>query len=331
MAHRSNTVDAIVARRASGAGALALALLAAPAASAQSLNVDFGLPADAPSSSYAAAGLPGVWNSIEGQDAPETIYPLVGLDGTPTGVTLHNIGGTDLLSASDPSVSGDDGALLNDALLTFTSSLETCLFVDGLEPGTYEVLMYAWMPSAPGVRSRVRHDLGATTADVGGAWTGAHVEGVTFARHVLVIGADGFMGSHSGIVPGMPESAGAALDGFQLRLIDCPGCPDAGPPAVDAGTGSVDAATAATDAGAIDAGTAAVDGGMRPVDGGARTDAGMAGPAATACGCRAPGRGPREPMAAVALLVAVAVLCQRRARASGGLDAPVGSRPNRSS
>ena len=60
---------------------------------------------------------------------------------------------------SDPRVSGsrDDAALLNDALITYDPGLESCLFVNGLEPGMYEVTMYAWMPNAPSVFSRVRH------------------------------------------------------------------------------------------------------------------------------------------------------------------------------
>src|SRR5262249_4235073 len=95
-------------------------LLVAPRVSAQSLNIDFGPAADAPSSTYAAAGLPGVWNSIEGEDSPMTTYPLVDLDGNATGVSLYNIGGTDLIIGHDASVSGDDAALMNDALVTYT-------------------------------------------------------------------------------------------------------------------------------------------------------------------------------------------------------------------
>ena len=234
--------------------AAAVVLASGGVARAQSLNVDFGLPPDAPAATYAAAGLPGVWNSIEGDpDGTGMMYPLVALDGSPTAVVLTQIGGTELLSASDPSVSGDDAALLNDALITYTSGLETCLFVNGLEPGTYEVTMYAWMPNAPAVMSRVRHDLATATEDVGGAWPGAHAEGVTYARTILEIPADGFMGSHSGIVPGALAANGAALNGFQLRKIvpgtDAgPGTDAAPPPGTDAAPGTDAGVSPGTDA-----------------------------------------------------------------------------------
>ncbi len=184
-------------------------------ASAQSLNVNFGPAGTAPSPTYAAAGLPGVWNNIEGTAGP---YMLVGLDGNPTSVTLDQSGASTLLSASDPSVTGDDAALLDHALVIYEPlPNETCLIIDGLEPGTYEVLIYAWMPNAPTVLSRVRQDLSTTTYDVGGAWPGAHVEGITYARHVLDLTA--YLGSHSGVPPNGLTENGAALNGFQLHKL----------------------------------------------------------------------------------------------------------------
>jgi len=201
--------------------------LSAPAAPArgQAFNIDFGGPASKPADTYAAAGLPGVWNSVMGDSS--MTYPLVGLDGRPTSVTLSQSGATSFLSASDPSVSGDDAALLNDALITTDPTNEVCLFIHGLQPATYEVLVYAWMPNAPSVKSRVRQDLATMTIDVGGAWTGSHVEGVTYARHMLQIDSAGFLGSHSGIVPGALAANGAALNGIQIRPL-VPGGPDAG-------------------------------------------------------------------------------------------------------
>jgi hypothetical protein len=233
-----------------------LAALTAQAnlARAQAFNVDFGMPANKPADTYAAAGLPGVWNSIEGQSG--TTYALVGLDGRPTGVTLTQTGATSLLSTSDPSVSGNDAALLNDALITNIAGQEVCLGVHGLQPGMYEVLIYAWMPNAPNVRSRARQDLSTMTIDVGGAWTGTHLEGVTYARWILTIDSSGFLGSHSGIVPGAIASNGAALNAIQIRPL-VSGNPDA--------ASSPDAGSTAPDA-AIDARISppGTDGGMNP-------------------------------------------------------------------
>ena len=97
-----------------------LVALAVPAA-AQNFNIDVGLPGSEPPSSYAAAGLPGVWNSVTADHiAPFTPGPtpqddmLVDLQGNATGVGFHQFGGMELITASDPSVSGSDAALLND-------------------------------------------------------------------------------------------------------------------------------------------------------------------------------------------------------------------------
>ena len=170
---------------------------------------------------------PGVWNSIEGEHTPfwdpQVIYDLVDVHGNPTGVTLYQFGGTDVIAATDPSVGGDDAILLNDALVTQTTNLESCLFIDGLANGTYEVITYAWMPNNPFTLSRVRHDFTPEVVDVGGVWPGGHVEGVTYARHLVEV-TTGFMGSHSGILPlGGNPVVGAALNGIQIRpFVACP-------------------------------------------------------------------------------------------------------------
>ena len=77
------------------------------------------------------------------------------------------------------------------------------------------------------------------TIDVGGAWTGTHVEGVTYARWVLAIDSSGFLGSHSGIVPNALAANGAALNGIQIRPLtagnpDAASSPDAGSTPPDA-------------------------------------------------------------------------------------------------
>ena len=154
----------------------------------QSFNIDFGLPDAGPSPTYAAAGLVGVWNSIEGEHTPfsnpQIIYDLVDLQGNPTGVTLYQFGGQELIAAHDPSIDGNDAILLNDALVTHSQNLESCLYINGLEIGTYEVITYAWMPNHPETISRVRHDFTPGVVSVGGAWTGAHVEGQVGANHL---------------------------------------------------------------------------------------------------------------------------------------------------
>jgi hypothetical protein len=317
-------------------------------ARAQSLNVKFGAAGQGPGDTYAAAGLAGRWNIVQGQSSPQVTYNLLGLDGSATGVTLTQYGGN-LMSLSDAQVTGDDGKLLNGELITFDPGLESCLMVSGLEPGTYEVLMYAWMPGRPAVKSRVRHDLSSMTVDVGGTWTGSHVEGVTYARHILTIDSSGYLGSHSGIVPGADASMGAALNGFQLRKMvpgqdGGPG-PDASPPpdmVVGSDTGSggdasgSDASVGADvvapapdlfdpiDMGGDQAVTTGPDGAARDASTRPHTDAAAGGRDAAdggshstgaAGGCSASGAlaaGGELPVAALLLVGAVAMLARRR-------------------
>jgi hypothetical protein len=201
--------------------------IAAPAA-AQSVNVAFGSDVAPPSADYAAAGAAGTWNRVTGIAGQS--FDLVGLDGKPSGVSVSQSPTTTLIaSTADPSVSGDDAALLDNGLVT--TGAETCLSFSGFAAGDYEVLIYAWTPDMPSVKSRTRQDEAPSTIDVGGAWTGAHAEGVTYARYVVELGSNAALPAHSGLETSMPS---AALNGIQIRpLSSIP---------VDAGVGpSVDA------------------------------------------------------------------------------------------
>jgi hypothetical protein len=196
-----------------------LLAITAPA-SAQSLNVSF-TAGSGPSSGYAAAGGAGVWNAVTGVAGPS--YNLVGIDGSPSGVAMTQSPTTTLITATDASVSGDDATLLDHGLVT--TGAETCLSFNGFQPGSYEVLIYAWLPGQPTVKSRTRQDEAPMTIDVGGAWTGAHVAGVTYARYVVDVGSDGILPAHSGLAPSAPS---AALNGVQIRPLASAGV-DAGP------------------------------------------------------------------------------------------------------
>ena len=109
--------------------AVVMLLIAVPAAAQQSINVAFG--SDAPSSSYAAAGVAGTWNSISGIAGKS--FKLVAIDGSPSGVSVSQSPTTTLISGSgDPAVSGDDAKLLDNGLVT--TGAETCLSFVGLRP-----------------------------------------------------------------------------------------------------------------------------------------------------------------------------------------------------
>lgn len=164
---------------------------------AQSINIDFGSPLTAPPASYGAAGPAGAWNPV-GVLPSGHHQPLVGLDGAATGATLYMIGGTGMLAADDPGTSGGDQSLMDDMLTGMNDPVDVCIWVDGLEEGDYQVLTYAMTPGVPDETHRVRVDWGVPgPLIVGGAWPGAHQEGVTFARHT-VYAIDGEIALHSG-------------------------------------------------------------------------------------------------------------------------------------
>jgi hypothetical protein len=198
----------------------AATLIATGPAIAQSVNIDFGNTATAPSAAYGAAGVAGVWNSLS--PLPQvTLFPLVGLDGAPIAAQLRNIGGTSIINVNDPATSGDDQALIDDMLISLNNPTDACIFFIGLRNGAYEVTTYAITPGTPGLLSRVTVDFadqGATM--VGGAWAGVHAPGLSYARHTVQV-TNGRIGGHSGLPSGFIQSG---INGMQLRLV-APSCP----------------------------------------------------------------------------------------------------------
>ncbi len=214
-------------------------------ATAQSLNIDVGDPGSEPPSSYAAAGLPGVWNSVTGAHiTPFTPGPtpqddiLVDLDGNLTNVGFHQFGGMDMVTANDPSVTGADAELLNDYLATHSGSLENCMYLNGLQNGMYEVITYAWMPNFPLVTQKVRFDFVGGCVLVGGSFNG-HAEGITYSVHLIQV-TSGRIGLHSGIPAGGDLGIGAAFNGMQVRLLGEDPIQDCGVGAVNAGCGAIE-------------------------------------------------------------------------------------------
>ena len=217
-----------------------------------SLSVNFATPGATPSAGYAG----GTWQTVTG--VAGQAYTLVTDDGKH--ITLTQSPTTTLLQTTDPSVSGDDAVLLDHGLVT--TGAETCLMFSGFPAGKYEVLIYAWLPDMPTVKSRTRQDEAPSTIDVGGAWTGMHVEGVTYARYVVDVGADGNLPAHSGLAPGAPA---AALNAVQIRPYGTGGGSDAGTTGggPDAG-GAADNGDAGTTTPEMHHGGCAAGGGANP-------------------------------------------------------------------
>lgn len=200
--------------------AATLALAFAGGARAQGFNFDFGPIDTGPPPTYAAAGSAGYWNSIPAAHGTNT-PGLRDLTGAVTGVSISQIGGFSLLTQNDPLVTGDDAVLLDDFLVTYSPTLETCIYLNGLQPGVYEVLIYARMPD-PQVLSyaSVDQEPGFPHFSIGGAWPGAHSLLGSYSRHVAIVGPGGDLDLHSGVVPGAQPALGAALNGLQVLRLD---------------------------------------------------------------------------------------------------------------
>lgn len=185
----------------------------------QSFNIAIGPLANQPSSSYAAAGLPGYWNATPAYHNTNT-YNLVKTDGAVTSVHIWQYGGTELRNTDDPATTGDDQQLMDHCQVTYTPGLETCVFFYDLQNGDYEVLIYAMMPGQPAVKSYASSDEepGHPHYIIGGAWPGQHQQGVTYSRLIAHV-TSGLLRTHSGIVPGENPALGCAYNGVQIRLL----------------------------------------------------------------------------------------------------------------
>lgn len=182
-------------------------------AMAQSYNIEFGAASSTPSSAYGAAGLPGTWNTL-GVPTVGVHHPLVNLQGVNEGVTLKNIGGTQLLVTNDPATTGDDERLMDDMLIGLNNPVDVCIWIHNLPNGPYEVLIYAMTPNNPTLKSRVRVDFANEPPQfVGGAWSGAHELLTTYSRHTVEV-FDGILGLHSGLFNGFIQSG---INGIQIR------------------------------------------------------------------------------------------------------------------
>lgn len=195
-------------------------VLAFPAASlAQSVNVDVGLNLTYPTPTDAHAGAAdqaGRWNA-----APPSLGStvLVALDGAPLAATLTTTGGVAFQSTANLGGAPPDArALLADASDP-GSSPELWSF-DGLQDGDYLVFTYALAPDNAAYRTDVAV-FGSPdgVASVGGAWSGAYVEGVTHARHrARVVNGSPIVVSIERSAAPVPNYA--CVSGFQLVLLE---------------------------------------------------------------------------------------------------------------
>jgi hypothetical protein len=191
----------------------------------QPLNIDFGTEFGGPADTFgAAAGQPGVWNTLVGSDLGP--FPLVGLDGAPVAATLMmtlplgNAGDPDILS---PITDPDTYALMADYFALRTASVD--VQIDGLMPGTYEVYAYGWSPDSSDLRTVFNIHVAGEELDDGnswvlsGVWPGDFIEGITHATQLITLGAGE---SITIFARGIPNGS---FNGIQLVPAATPACP----------------------------------------------------------------------------------------------------------
>lgn len=204
--------------------ACTLAAMCSATVHSQSFNLDIGQPGVGPPSTYGgAANQPGMWLSLPCTQGV-TVFNLVDISGNVTNARLSQIGGTQTLLVNDPDLTGDDATLMNDFLITHTT-VENCLFFNDMEPGDYEVFIYARMPAQQNVfgYTSVDQQPGTPHVQVGGAWPGHHQEFISYSHHTAVVAdsgpSAGKLYMHAGVAPGGSLQDGAALNGVQIRKV----------------------------------------------------------------------------------------------------------------
>lgn len=195
---------------------LALSALAS-AASAQSINIDFGGSAGTPPSTYGAAGPAGTWNDISLLLEPGSAsrpFPLVDLDGAATAVTLVVDTAYGTLDYPHDETAGDVAALMDDALFALSPDIAMYLIIGGLGPGTYRIYTYTWDWPTEQIGMVAQVGDSPVIQPVGGPWTGGLELGVTHMVHFidhaggtleiqLVAGGPGGFFNGSGVINGL--------------------------------------------------------------------------------------------------------------------------------
>jgi hypothetical protein len=205
-----------------GAGSFSLDVFAPPGPpTPASINVDIGSPAafPAPSDAYGgAAAQPGFWNARSASVAHGMLNDLTG---SPCQAVLtSSFHGVDF-AFDNAGTTGDDQALMDDAQdVNYTGPMATWTF-SNLFGGSYVVYTYAWAPDNANFQSLVTVAGSPDSPQiVGGPWPGAHVLGVTYARHRARVASGGSLA----ITIEGPTDFGT-LNGFQLVREESPFAP----------------------------------------------------------------------------------------------------------
>ncbi len=189
-----------------------LAIVLSGLAAAQSFNIDVGdntILYPVPPDAYSAGAVQiGRWNA----SSHPYNTSLVNLDGSPSGVTTSSTSSSSY-SHFPSTLTGDDRSFMVDVQNLPSIGGPWSWTISGLQDGSYDLYTYAWAPENNGVMTLVTVP-GSTDAPqaVGGNWTGgAHVLGITYARHAVTVSG--------GMLFVQVEAAGASsgsVNGFQI-------------------------------------------------------------------------------------------------------------------
>jgi len=202
------------------ASAAFAAALIGGAACGQSMNIDFdqagGIAATAPLPGYAgAAGQTGRWNAVDANSNGPVA--LTGLAWEPTTAVYRRVGGGGAYSQDNPNSTGEAHYLFDDIIDVGPVGAVATIRLEGMIPGLYEVFTYAIAPDSAAGRTSVFVP-GSSSPNpqvIGGVMpAGEPVLGITHARHLATVAADGILAVQATTTAGF-----GSLNGMQVRFI----------------------------------------------------------------------------------------------------------------
>ena len=183
-------------------------------------SLDLGAGAGRPVDGYVGAGdRAGVWQEIAALTGGVPV-PLDGITGAPSSATLTVAVTRTAFTVDNPDTMRDDAALMDDGLnLGGTAGAPETFVFQGLLDGRYRVTSYAWAPDSANFLTEVTV-VGADEPpqEIGGAWPGTFVEGITHAVHTVDV-EDGTLTIETRVTLGF-----GTLNGVQLDRIELPPC-----------------------------------------------------------------------------------------------------------
>jgi hypothetical protein len=198
-------------RRAALCAAVGLLTWGAGQAFAQGINLSFEADQSAgiPANTFAgAANQAGVWNRVFASSP----IPLNDITGAASGVILTRPGPLFHNAFNSPSTSGDYQSLLDDY---WALNMGAKMIFDNVDPGWYDVVVYAINPSnfASRTQTTIAGGWPLPIQEAGGVMPfNNFFQGITHTKHRLEVSASGQL-----VVDVNPNALGGAINGVQIK------------------------------------------------------------------------------------------------------------------